>query len=91
MKLTDADPAYDSSEIGTPRDYTNDKYKVYFEVSDVNSMVESILLNYSSTPVQKLDHGYEAVLAIQMVPDIIREISIHNIAIYQVVRYAKFS
>ena len=89
MKLTDADPSYVSEEIGTPKDYTDDMYKVYFEVADVEEKIFNILKTYSCTPVEKLTNGYEAVLHIQMVPDIVREISSHNIAIYQVIRYAK--
>ena len=89
MKLTEADPSYVSEEIGTPKDYTDDIYKVYFEVADIEEKIFNILKTYSSTAVEKLTHGYEAVLHIQIVPDIIREISSHNIAIYQVIRYAK--
>jgi hypothetical protein len=89
MKLQDATPPYTSEEIGTPRDYTEDRYKVYFEVADMSGKVFEIVDAYSSETVVRLPHGYEAILAIQMVPDIVREIAAHNIALYQVVRYAK--
>ncbi len=36
-----------------------------------------------------LAHGYETELPIQCVPDIVRLLSAENIAVYQVVRYAK--
>ena len=32
LKNTDAKPPYETLEIGTPLDYTNDVYRVYFEV-----------------------------------------------------------
>ena len=89
MKLKDATPPYTSEEIGTPKDYTEDQYKVYFEVVDVEDRVREILGAYSQNPIEALTHGYEAILAIQMIPDIIQEIISHNIAIYQVIRYAK--
>jgi hypothetical protein len=89
MKLTDTDPSYVSEEIGTPKDYTDDMYKVYFEVADVEEKIFNLLEIYSYAPIEKLTNGYEAVLHIQMIPDIIRVISSRNIAIYQVIRYAK--
>ena len=89
MKLKDATPPYTSEEIGTPKDYTEDRYKVYFEVVDVEGRVLEILGAYSQNPIEALSHGYEAILAIQMVPEIVREIAAHNIALYQVIRYAK--
>jgi len=42
MKLTEADPFYVSEEIGTPKDYTDDMYKVYFEVADVKEKIFNI-------------------------------------------------
>jgi hypothetical protein len=36
-----------------------------------------------------LAHGYETELPIQCVPDLVRLLSAENIAVYQVVRYAK--
>jgi len=91
MKSTDTTPAYQTEEIGTPKDYTDDRYKFYFEVRDFNNVVKNILTNYSHEVIKELSHGYEAILNIQMVPDIVKEILSHNIAIYQVVRYAKLA
>ena len=80
MKSTDASPPYETSEIGTPLDYTTEAAK-------------KISLKYigpeKSKSLMELAHGYEVELAIQCVPDIIRELSNVNIAVYQVVRYAK--
>lgn len=36
-----------------------------------------------------LPYGYECELAIQCVPDIVCELAKENIAVYQVIRYAK--
>jgi replication fork clamp-binding protein CrfC len=75
--------------IGTPRDYSDNRYRVYFEVAEVEDQVLQILRAYSQGPVERLTHGYEAVLPLQSVPEVVREISARNIAVYQVVRYAK--
>jgi hypothetical protein len=95
MKSNDADPAYETLEIGTPLDYTSDIYKVYFEVSDSDNVVHQILSEFVGSARKKnivrLSHGYEIELPIQCVPDVVRLISLQNIAIYQVIRYAKMS
>ncbi|MCY9855121.1 hypothetical protein [Vibrio mediterranei] len=38
---------------------------------------------------KRLPYGYEAELPIQCLPDVLRTLSINNIAVYQVVRNAK--
>jgi hypothetical protein len=38
---------------------------------------------------KRLPYGYEAELPIQCLPDVLRTLSVHNIAVYQVVRNAK--
>ena len=95
MKSNDAEPAYETLEIGTPLDYTSDIYKVYFEVIDNDNVVLQILSEFLGSDRKKtivrLPHGYEIELPIQCVPDVVRLISLQNIAIYQVVRYAKMS
>ena len=93
MKSTDAHPLYETKEIGTPLDYTDDLYRVYFELMDVDGKAGEIITGFLGAEqidsIMKLDYGYEVELPIQSVPDIVRELSRHNIAIYQVVRYAK--
>jgi hypothetical protein len=36
MRSDDARPSYETSEIGTPRDYTGDLYRYYFEVGEAD-------------------------------------------------------
>lgn len=93
MKNTAADPPYETSEIGTPLDYTHDVYRVYFEVPDKSGIAKKILSDFvgdeRAARMVTLAHGYETELPIQCVPDIIRLLTAENIAVYQVVRYAK--
>jgi hypothetical protein len=93
LRLNDADPPYESSEIGTPRDYGSDMYRVYFEVSDPQGTAGKIIAAFvgeqRAASMIVLAHGYETELPIQCVPDIVRMLSAKNIAVYQVVRYAK--
>lgn len=93
MKLKTADPPYESTEIGTPRDYTSDLYRVYFELPDPSGIAGKIIADFvgseRATSIVALSHGYEVELPIQCVPDIVRLLSAENIAVYQVVRYAK--
>lgn len=93
MKNTEADPPYETSEIGTPRDYTCDLYRVYFEVPDPSGIAGKIIADFVGTEradsIVALAHGYEVELPIQCVPEIVRLLAAQNIAVYQVVRYAK--
>jgi hypothetical protein len=93
LKLTDADPPYKTSEFGTPRDYTSDVYRVYFEVPDPSGIAGKIIADFVGparvASIVALAHGYETELPIQCVPEIVRLLSAENIAVYQVVRYAK--
>ena len=88
-----ANPPYQTSEIGTPLDYTEDLYRFYFEIRDTDGTAERLLKEFlgdkRAERMQRLTHGFEMDLPIQSVPDLIRIISAKNIAIYQVVRYAK--
>lgn len=93
MRSDDAIPPFDTSEIGTPLDYTEDLYRFYFEIPDVDGSAEGLLNKFLGTAhaaqLQRLTHGFELVLPIQSVPDIVRLLTRDNIAIYQIVRYAK--
>ena len=78
---------------GTPRDYSNAMYRVYFEVGEHQGMARKVIEAYlgpeRSTNLTILPYGYECELAIQCVPDIVGELAKQNIAVYQVVRTAK--
>ena len=93
MKSNEAEPPYETLEIGTPLDYTSDIYRVYFEVNDHNGKVMKILTDFlgeaKAAQILKLAHGYETEMPIQCVPDVVRLLCEENISIYQVVRYAK--
>ncbi len=93
MKSTDAAPAYETLEIGTPLDYTSDIYKVYFEVRENDGLVLKILTEFlgdkKASGIHALAHGYELELPIQVIPEVVRLLSQNNIGVYQVVRYAK--
>ena len=93
MRSDEAIPPFETSEIGTPLDYTEDLYKFYFEITDVDGSAERLLNSFLGTAhaakLQRLTHGFELVLPIQSVPDIVGLLTRDNIAIYQIVRYAK--
>jgi hypothetical protein len=93
VKSTDADPPYETSELGTPADYTPDVYRVYFEVPDASGLAGTIIADFigaeRAAAMVTLAHGYETELPIQCVPEIVRLLVAQNIAVYQVVRYAK--
>ena len=93
MRSDDARPPYETSEIGTPRDYTDDLYRYYFEVGEVDGRAERILREYlgeaRSASLNRLSYGFELVAPLQSAPDLVRRLAQQNIAVYQVVRYAK--
>ena len=93
MKNTTALPPYETLEIGTPRDYTSDAYRVYFEVGGHDLGAREIIAEFIGSEKAKgiiaVSHGYEIELPIQCVPEIVQKLVIKNIAVYQVVRYAK--
>lgn len=93
MKSDDARPAYETSEIGTPRDYTDDLYRHYFEVKEVAGRAERIVREFlgdaRAASLVPLTHGFEVVIPLQCAPDLVRRLAQENFAVYQVVRYAK--
>jgi hypothetical protein len=93
MKSTDAAPPYETLEIGTPSDYTNDVYRFYFEVGEHNGLAEKVIKNYlgeeNFSCVLELEPGYEIELPIQCVPDLTKELVTEGVGVYQIVRYEK--
>ena len=93
VKPSENIPSADPSTAGTPLDYSTDMYRVYFEVGEHQGMAKQAIEAYlgpeRATNLTVLPYGYECELAIQCVPDIVRELAKQNIAVYQVVRYAK--
>ena len=93
MTANEQHPSPEPSLRGTPRDYSTDMYRVYFEVGEhegrARQAIEEFLGPKRAEALVALPYGYECELAIQVVPDIVRELAKRNIAVYQVVRYAK--
>jgi hypothetical protein len=93
MKLDDAETPVGKPVSGTPRDYSEDLYSLYFELIDVDGTAERVLRNFlgplHAKRLQRLAHGFEFVAPIQCVPDLIRLLTREDIAVYQVVRQAK--
>ncbi|PKH87743.1 hypothetical protein [Colwellia sp. Bg11-28] len=79
--------------IGTPRDYSEDMYKVYFELGEWEGRALDILSSfvgeYHSKQILHLEFGYEVAMPIQCIPDVVKLLSKNNIAIYQIVRGGK--
>jgi len=93
MNSDDAGSPVEKPVSGTPRDYSEDLYSLYFELIDVDGTAERMLRNFlgplHAQRVQRLAHGFEFFAPIQCVPDLVRLFTRENIAIYQVVRQAK--
>ena len=95
MKSTDATPTCETAEIGTPKDYTDDLYLIYFEVGEYQGKARKILESYlgeeRKASIQTLAHGYIVEIALQNTPDIVKRLADENIAVYQVNRFAKIN
>jgi hypothetical protein len=80
-------------EIGTPQDYTETLYRFYFEVGEHNDLAKNVITNFlgaeKSQSLVILPYGYELELPIQCVPDLVKQLVLKNIAVYQIVRFAK--
>ncbi|MFM7220231.1 MAG: hypothetical protein ACKO21_08475 [Nodosilinea sp.] len=78
---------------GTPRDYTESLYRFYFEVGEYNNLARTVIADFlgpeKAKHIVKLTYGYEFDLPIQCVPEVARKLLQQNIAIYQIVRFAK--
>lgn len=70
---------------GTPFDYSDDKVNVYFEVADKLSAREVLEGIQYIGELNESKYGFEVIIAIQQIPEVIRSLSKRNIAIYAVV------
>ena len=71
---------------GTPFDYYDDKHSVYFEVADKKNTLE-VLQNIDFVDIiEDEKYGFTVHIAIQQIPEIVRELESANIAIYGVER-----
>ncbi|MFQ6370257.1 hypothetical protein [Shewanella sp. YIC-542] len=78
---------------GTPRDYSEQTYRFYFEVGEFQGkalgIISAFVGSHHAKRIVTLPFGYELDLPIQCVPDIAKLLSMQNIAIYQIVKYEK--
>jgi hypothetical protein len=88
--------------VGTPKDYTEDLYRVYFEVGEYGNLARDVMTQFllsrsgdvsgdASSPISLREHayGYEVDIPLQVVPEIVRALAAENVAIYQVIRINK--
>ncbi|PKH70826.1 hypothetical protein CXF96_13400 [Stenotrophomonas sp. Betaine-02u-21] len=74
-------------------------YRVYFEVGEwqrvAREAISAFLLersrdhpafHFDPGSLQRVDHGYELDLPMQLVPEVVRALAERNVAVYQVVR-----
>lgn len=80
-------------KIGTPKDYSEDMYKVYFELGEWEGIALDILTSFvgdsHSKNILHLEFGYELAMPIQCIPEVVRLLNQKNIAFYQIVRGEK--
>ena len=89
-----------SEASGTPADYTDVLYRVYFEVGEHRSLAREVMTRFlasrcQSTPflsshpasITRKESGYEVAIPMQIIPELVRELALHNVAVYQVVRF----
>ncbi|CAM2777080.1 hypothetical protein [Vibrio rarus] len=78
---------------GTPKDYTEALYKVYFEVGEWQGSALQVLSQLvgqtHANTIKHLEFGYELAMPIQCIPDAVKRLADNNIAVYQVVRGSK--
>lgn len=80
-------------QSGTLRDYSEDMYKIYFEIGEYQKVGLRVLSAFvgelHSKHILQLEFGYEVTMPIQCIPEIVRLLTQENIAIYQIVRGEK--
>lgn len=74
----------------TPRDYSDDRYRVFFELVDVDRAAWQIIADYighdRAGEIETQRFGYTVDVPLQAVPDIVLRLAAAHIAVYQVVR-----
>lgn len=85
-----------SSTAGTPRDYRDQLYSVYFEIGEFEGLGKGIIERYLASNGHRADtksyllrtvqYGYELEIPMQVIPEIIQALSRERVAVYQVVR-----
>jgi hypothetical protein len=93
MTSRDADPPSDRHATGTASDYSEDLYRFYLETADLSELPEQILRCFlgprHAERLRRAPQGFEFVAPIQCAPDIVRQLTLENVAVYQLVRHEK--
>tara|TARA_R100001377_G_scaffold25769_1_gene13976 strand:- start:4088 stop:4285 length:198 start_codon:yes stop_codon:yes gene_type:complete len=62
-------------KIGTPKDYSEDMYKIFFELGEWEGIALDILSSFvgdsHSKHILHLEFGYELAMPIQCIPEVI--------------------
>ncbi len=89
------DAKVNTENNGTPQDYSEDLYRFYLEVVDPNFVVKQLLRDFLGPgyviSMSDKPYGYEFDMPIQCAPDVVRNLSQANIAIYQLIRIERVS
>jgi|JI10StandDraft_1071094.scaffolds.fasta_scaffold13272_13 hypothetical protein len=76
----------------TPGDYSDRRYRVYFELVDVDRAAWQIIADYighdRANEIETRRFGYAVDVPLQAVPDIVLRFAAAHIGVYQVVRSA---
>ncbi|MFN4161946.1 MAG: hypothetical protein ACK4FW_08205 [Stenotrophomonas sp.] len=103
QEVADEDTPMDSSEPdpaqGTPREYSDALYRVYFEVGEWQDIARDAItaflversrdhpaFDFAPAALEVKAHGYEVDLPMQLIPEVVRVLAERNVGIYQVVR-----
>lgn len=85
-----------SNHIGAPTERSSDLHRVYFEVGDPGVAREVIVgfltarsqddprSPFSDALLRKYRQGYEVGVSMKLIPQLVRELAAHNVAVYQV-------
>lgn len=87
------------SRIGTLADYSDDLYRVYFEVGEWEGIAcdaittfliersrDNPAFTFDATDLQPVEHGYELDLPMQLIPEVVGALVARHIGVYQVLR-----
>lgn len=72
-----------------PRDYSDEIKTVFFCVANISSATKALKnLNYIKN-IETVQDGFKVQICVQQIPEIIRFLSLQNIAIYSVIPLKK--
>lgn len=92
-------PVHFDAHHGTPHDYSDTFYRVYFEVGEWQDIARDAINDflvertrayqhwtYAATDLQRCEHGYTLHLPNQLIPEVVQALVARNVGVYQVVR-----